>query len=224
MMLSARIRRSRAATRLLFGVAVPAPTTQGHWDLTTLVLRRALDGIAAPGMRVLEMGCGEVGVLSIHAQRRHAAAVLATDVSADAIAAVRASFARNGAAVEARVSDLFEAIAKDEVFDLIVFNPPYVPTSFGTSRALDEPSRVWDGGTDGAGVIRRFLAEAPAHLGEGTRILLGFNARHVGEGLVAAEAAAHALAVTGRVAPWWSPAVVLVLSRRAIIPRAVEVE
>ncbi len=209
-----RVRRSPAATRLLFGVEVPAPTAQAHWDLTTLVLRHALDRMATPGMRVLEMGCGEVGVLSIHAARRHAAAVLATDVDKDAIRAAGVSFTRNGAVVETRVSDLFDAIRPDEAFDLVLFNPPYVPTPFGDARHLDEPRRVWDGGADGANVIRRFLTAVSARRQPGTIVLLGFNARHVGEEVVAAEAAARGLAVRGRVAPWWSPSVVFVIAAR----------
>jgi release factor glutamine methyltransferase len=211
MLLTERARRSPAMTRLLFGVDAPGATGQAHWDLTTLVLRSALDRLATPGVRMLEMGCGEVGVLSIHAARRHAATVLAADVSADAVVAARQSFARNDVAVETRVSDLFGAIRPDEVFDLIVFNPPYVPTSSGAARHLAEPPRVWDGGADGADVIRRFLAEARGRLAPRTRVLLGFNARHVGEGVVAAEVASRRLALLGRVARWWSPSVVFVI-------------
>lgn len=198
-------------TRLLFGVDAPAATEQGHWDLTTLVLRRALDRLATPGVRMLEMGCGEVGVLSIHAARRHAATVLAADVSADAVGSARRSFARNGVAIETRLSDLFGAIRPDEGFDMILFNPPYVPTSFGEARRLEEPSRVWDGGADGADVIRRFLAEARNRLAPRTRVLLGFNARHVSERVVAAEVASRRLVLLGRVALWWNPSVVLVI-------------
>ena len=209
--MSTDLRRARWLTRALFGVRVPGATTQGHWDLTTLVLRRALDRIAVPGMRVLEMGCGEAAVLSVHAARTHAARVIAADVSADAIERARRAFAANGVAVDARVSDLFAGIRADEAFDAILFNPPYVPTAFGRDRGLDEPPRVWDGGADGADVIRRFLGELSLRMGAGTRVLLGFNSRHVPEALVAGEAAGRGLSVHDRVTTWWNPAVVLVL-------------
>jgi len=210
-MWTARLRRFPLLTRALFGASVAPGGGQGHWDLATLALRRALDRHATPGMRVLELGCGEAGVLSVHAARRHRASVLATDVDAAALARARETFARNGVTVETRASDLLAGIGPAEAFDLVVFNPPFVPTAYGAARGLDEPPRVWDGGPDGAAVIRRFLDEAAAWLGPETRVLLGFNTRHVAEATVAAEASSRGLAVVERVASWWSPAVALVM-------------
>jgi methylase of polypeptide subunit release factors len=214
-MWTARLRRHPLLTRALFGVDVAPGGGQGHWDLATLALRRALDRHAAPGLRVLEMGCGEAGVLSVHAARRHRASVLATDVDAGALARARETFARNGVAVETRASDLLAAIGPGEVFDLVLFNPPFVPTAFGAAHGLDEAPRVWDGGPDGAAVIRRFLDQAAARPMPGTKILLGFNTRHVAEAAVVAECASRGLVVLDRVAPWWSPAVAVVLATSA---------
>lgn len=207
-----RLRRSPALTRALFGVRVPGPTAQGHWDLATLALRRALDGLVRPGMRMLEMGCGEAAVLSVHAARK-GARVLATDVAPEVLAAARRSFSANGVAVETRVSDLFGAIGPEDALDLVVFNPPYVPTSYGARKRLDEPPRVWDGGPDGAAVIRRFFDQAGARAGAGERVLVGFNTRHVAADAVEGVATARGFRVAGAVRSRWNPALVLVLER-----------
>ncbi|MDR3546742.1 MAG: peptide chain release factor N(5)-glutamine methyltransferase [Candidatus Pacebacteria bacterium] len=64
-----------------------------------------------------------------------------------------------------RTSDLFENL-KDERFDIIATNPPYIPDT----RALDdnvtryEPSEALFSGSDGLTLIRRILKEAPQHL------------------------------------------------------------
>jgi release factor glutamine methyltransferase len=75
--------------------------------------------------------------------------------------------------------DLFEALAEvpdPQPFNLIVSNPPYIPT--GELEKLDrnvrdfEPRMALDGGMDGLVVHRRIVEEAPARLMAGGRIYL----------------------------------------------------
>ena len=67
-------------------------------------------------------------------------------------------------------SDLFEAM-EDETFDVIVSNPPYIPTDVIETLSEDvrkhEPMKALDGGEDGLDFYRRIAAEAPRHLKEG---------------------------------------------------------
>jgi release factor glutamine methyltransferase len=61
------------------------------------------------------------------------------------------------------VSDLFSNVPGR--FDLILFNPPYLPSK-------DFEDRTVDGGPKGTIVIDRFLNELPAHLEKGANALL----------------------------------------------------
>lgn len=67
------------------------------------------------------------------------------------------------------IGDLFAAFPKDQCFDVIATNPPYVPET----RALDasvtdfEPMVALYAGNDGLDLIRRIAAEAPQRLEEG---------------------------------------------------------
>jgi len=62
-------------------------------------------------------------------------------------------------------SDLFETIAGS--FDIIVSNPPYVPSSDLETLAPElrgEPQIALDGGGDGLDLIRKIIARSPEHL------------------------------------------------------------
>ena len=185
------VARSALLTRLLFGIRVPSRTAQGHWDYSTLVLFDELRKRAKPGQRLLEMGTGQTGTLSVALARLVPGTYLAVDIATDAVLSARDVAADNAVAVEFQQSDLFSSVPEDRVFDLTFFNPPYVPRRLSARwKTLGEPPRVWDGGEDGLDVIRKFwiAAERPGpRLGT---ILLGFNRQSVPEAEV--EALAHA--------------------------------
>jgi release factor glutamine methyltransferase len=118
---------------------------------------------------VLDLGCGS-GCIGISiAAEVPSANVTCVDVSAAALEIARRNAAALG--VEARVEllegDLFAPVA-GRTFDLIVSNPPYIPTKMIDDLQIEirkfEPRSALDGGPDGLDVIRRILAEAPAHL------------------------------------------------------------
>ncbi|MCS7131477.1 MAG: class I SAM-dependent methyltransferase, partial [Hadesarchaea archaeon] len=124
---------------------------------------------AREGERVLELGTG-CGILAILAAEA-GADVVATDVNPAALRCARENALAHGVAdrIDFRLGDLFEPV-RGEKFDLVVFNPPYLPVSSGESIGgmLD---RAWEGGPDGRGVIDRFLEGLPEHLEEGGRAL-----------------------------------------------------
>ncbi len=66
----------------------------------------------------------------------------------------------------------------DAEFDLIVANPPYIPTK--TLHKLPifgrEPTLALDGGTDGLDLIRRLLTAAPDRLVPGGLLLMEIEA------------------------------------------------
>ncbi len=120
------------------------------------------------GASVLDMGTG-CGILAIRAAEK-AKMVVAVDVNPHAIecAGLNARLNRVDGKVELRLGDLFQPFKPSERFDLIIFNPPYLPTEDGEGWL----EKAWSGGKTGRTVIDRFLAEAPKYLGEHGRILL----------------------------------------------------
>jgi len=125
----------------------------------------------ARGARVLDVFSGS-GVLALAAAREGAREVVAVDVSRRAIASVRINARRDGVAdrVRARRGDLLAAVA-GERFDLILANPPYVPSP---REALPRrgAARAWEGGADGRALIDRLCDAAPAALAPGGTLLL----------------------------------------------------
>lgn len=127
------------------------------------------EGGLARGARVLEPFAGS-GAVAVAAALEGAAAVTATDVSRRALLTTWINARRNGARVRVRRGDLFAAVA-GERFDLILANPPYVPS---VEDALPRRglARAWDGGADGRRLLDRLCVQAPAHLVPGGTLLL----------------------------------------------------
>ena len=114
------------------------------------------------------------------------ACVAATDMSADALALARENAALVEADVALRMGDLFAPV-KGERFDLILSNPPYVPTAECAALQAEvrfEPVMALDGGEDGLAFYRRIAWDAPEFMLPG-----GLLAVEVGDGQAAAVAA-----------------------------------
>jgi release factor glutamine methyltransferase len=108
--------------------------------------------------------CTGSGVLAIAAAQAGCRDVVAVDVSRRAVLAVRLNATLNRVRVRVRAvrGDLFDAV-EGQRFDLIVSNPPYLPSPDGElpTRGL---ARAWEAGHDGRAVLDRLCAEAYAHL------------------------------------------------------------
>jgi ribosomal protein L3 glutamine methyltransferase len=71
-----------------------------------------------------------------------------------------------GERVAALAGDLFQPL-RDRRYDLIVANPPYVPSSEWKALAPEfkhEPRRALEAGADGMEIVDRILHQAPQHL------------------------------------------------------------
>ena len=124
-----------------------------------------------PVESVLDLGCGS-GIQALHASR-HATRIVATDLSARALAFARFTTALNGVQIELRQGSLWEPVAGEQ-FDLIISNPPFVITP----RSTDEAQGSWtyrDGGRAGDSLLAELLAELPAHLAPGGRAVMLAN-------------------------------------------------
>lgn len=134
-----------------------------------------------PNPHILELCTGSGCVAITLAKRLPHARVVATDLSAPALSVARRNIARHGLqeCLTLGEGDLFApvaALAQGRPFDLIVSNPPYIPTekiaAMGRPVADHEPRLALDGGEDGLDPHRRILAEAAGYLALGGRLFL----------------------------------------------------
>ncbi|MGB4052565.1 MAG: HemK2/MTQ2 family protein methyltransferase [Methanoculleus sp.] len=125
-----------------------------------LLLRAALREVRLTD-RVLEVGTGS-GYVAAELVGR-AAQVVTTDINPHAVECARA---RGLAAVR---TDLFAGLSGP--FDLVIFNPPYLPTA-PEERIDDWLEHALDGGPTGRAAIERFIADVGRVLTLPGRILL----------------------------------------------------
>lgn len=115
--------------------------------------------------RLIDLGTGTGAIaLTLLAERPLAEAVL-TDISADALAVARANAERLGVAARAGfIAGNWFAGASGR-FDLILSNPPYIPTAILPTLEPDvrdfDPRTALDGGPDGLAPYREIAARAP---------------------------------------------------------------
>jgi release factor glutamine methyltransferase len=149
--------------KLLTLPGVFAPISDS-WMLADAIRQENLD----PGSRALDV-CTGSGLLAITAATCGAAST-AIDVSRRALLTVRLNAARHGVRVRTRRGRTFEPVA-GERFDLIVSNPPYVPSP-RPDLPRRGPSRAWEAGHDGRLILDALCDKAPAHLLPGGVLLL----------------------------------------------------
>jgi len=114
----------------------------------------------AKGKSVLDIGTGS-GIQARAAFESGAEKVLAVDIDPEVVESLEDE------KFEVLESDLFSNV--EGRFDLIVFNPPYLPSD---AREDDESALVTSGGKKGNEIIVRFLSEVVDYLEEDGRILL----------------------------------------------------
>jgi release factor glutamine methyltransferase len=151
--------------RLTDSVLVPRPETE------TLV-EWALALLPAPGPRrllAIDVGTGSGCIACALASERADLDVVAVDVSPAALAVARENVRALDLAGRVRVvaADLFAGL-RDIRADLIVSNPPYLPSAFMPELPpevrIHEPRLALDGGSDGLAVIRRIATTARPYL------------------------------------------------------------
>ena len=155
------------------GVFIPRPETE---ELVEAAMERMAGKIREKPetpRAFLDLCTGSGAIALVLAQRFPRAAVVATDLSGEAVRTARANADRYklGDRVTVREGDLFAAVKEGETFDLIICNPPYIPRPALEKLPLEikrhEPLAALDGGPDGLAILRRVIAGAPRHLRPG---------------------------------------------------------
>lgn len=134
-------------------VLIPRPETEMLIELAKEVQPKT----------VLDL-CTGSGILAITLQKELGAAVVASDVSDQALIVARRNADRHRTSITLIQGDLFEHVVG--TFDLIVSNPPYIDSD--VLRELEvarfEPTLALDGGAGGLSIYRRLIAEASDYL------------------------------------------------------------
>ena len=129
----------------------------------------------------LDFGTGTGCIAIALAVKCPSAKIVATDTSADALALAKQNAIRHNVTgqIQFQQSDGFAALSGDARFDLIISNPPYIPSA--EIATLDpevrdfDPRLALDGGTDGLDFYRRLAAEAKPFLKPDGKIMLEFG-------------------------------------------------
>jgi release factor glutamine methyltransferase len=167
-------------------VLVPRPDTEVLVDWAIELLRHDMAGIQHPS--VVDLGTGS-GAIALAVKRDcPAAAVTASDASADALSMARANAQRLGLTVEWVQGSWWSALP-DRQFDLALSNPPYIAAGDAHLEALAaEPLAALTPGPSGLEALREIVAGASTHLRPGAWLLLehGFDQGEAVRGLLRA--------------------------------------
>lgn len=130
---------------------------------------------------VADVGTGSGAIAVAVAKAIPNAHVYAFDISIDAIRIARQNAIRHAVddRIEFIVSDLLTATSFR--FDVIVSNPPYIPTSDMSELPADvqqEPHHALDGGADGLDIIRRLVVQASQGIKKSGLFLFEIDSNH----------------------------------------------
>ena len=132
-------------------------------------------------LTALDFGTGSGCIAIALAAKCPAAKIVAIDVSPDALIIAKQNAEANKASdrIEFLQTDGFAKLPKDASFDLIISNPPYIPSA--EIETLDpevrdfDPRGALDGGTDGLDFYRRLATEARDFLKPDGKIMVEFG-------------------------------------------------
>ena len=152
-------------------VLIPRPETE-------ILVAEALKIVSAPAgtgrkLRILEIGTGSGAISIALAKEFPSASLVATDLSAKALAIAQENASRLGVdeRIQFRQGDLFAPLGKESAFELIITNPPYIAEDDFPSLPPEvrnfEPRLALDGGKDGLAFFRKALPRVGEFLSPG---------------------------------------------------------
>jgi release factor glutamine methyltransferase len=153
-------------------VLVPRPETE-------LIVERALELQPDTEADVADLGTGSGAIALALASLRPRWRVVATDLSAAALAVARGNAAALGLARVEMVQGDWLACLRGRVFHLLLSNPPYVAPEDPVLRdpeLMHEPRLALVAAQDGLAALRAIIGDAPDHLEPGGWLLLEHGA------------------------------------------------
>lgn len=156
--------------RVSSDVLIPRPETE-------ILVETALSVIPEkPCQKILELGAGSGAIIVSLASERPGHQFFASDYSINALNIARKNAEMHQADIRFFAGDWVSALHHHARFDLIISNPPYIPTSDIDALQPEirkfEPRLALDGGKDGLDAIRHILNYARYHLVSGGNLML----------------------------------------------------
>jgi release factor glutamine methyltransferase len=175
---------------------VPRPETETVVEAALAVVHT--DKTRSQTLSVADLGTGTGALLLALLSELPRATGVGTDLSVPALALARRNGARHGLADRARfiACDLGSALGHG--FDLVICNPPYIPThdiaDLAPEVSLHDPRLALDGGSDGLDCYRAIARDARRLLKPGGHLVVELGA---GQAAVVDRLFTHAELVCG---------------------------
>jgi methylase of polypeptide subunit release factors len=182
-----RVRASKIIALCIFGFYPRPKNRRTLWDSTSVLLKDALNRWVQNDSSVLEIGTGDIGLLSNYLTRIKKVDITAVDICNDFIINSQLNRNKNAKNVKFLTSNLFESLSGLK-FDNIFSNPPYVKTAnidiekhikyHGFTKEC-MISYASDGGEDGLNTINRIIIESKDYLNPNGALIIGYNEKHI---------------------------------------------
>jgi release factor glutamine methyltransferase len=171
---------------------VPRPDTETVVELALEIFREL--PISKRGLRIADIGVGSGAILLALLHEIPDAFGVGTDVSLTALGTAKRNAAALGLTDRSGFVACYYAAALSGPFDLIVSNPPYIPTADIANLSVEvrdyDPRLALDGGNDGFDAYRALIPQAAQLLAPGGVLVVeaGQGQAHGIETLMAASA------------------------------------
>ena len=159
--------------RLSEATLVPRPDTETVVELALEIFR---DRQASRQMRIADIGTGSGAILLALLHEIPGAVGVGTDLSLTALETARDNAAALGLADRASFVACSYATALRGPFDLVVSNPPYIPSAEIPKLSIEvrehDPHLALDGGNDGYDAYRALIPQAAERLAPGGALIV----------------------------------------------------
>lgn len=157
-------------------VLIPRPETEMIIERVLEIAKEKNNAV----LDILDIGTGSGNIAITIAKESPNALVTAIDISRDALHVARENSKLHGVADKICFihGNLFDSLPQSSTFDLILSNPPYVPTPDIEIPELQyEPCQALDGSADGLLYIKKIIDRAPAYLKKDGIVIIeiGYN-------------------------------------------------
>jgi release factor glutamine methyltransferase len=158
--------------KLSAATLVPRPDTETVVELALEIVRSS----SLRPKRIADIGTGTGAILLALLHELPDALGVGTDISLDALATARRNAADLGLSPRADFIACSYAAALNGPFELVVSNPPYIPTRAIAGLATEvrdfDPLAALDGGADGLDAYRALIPQAAALLAPGGALVV----------------------------------------------------
>ncbi len=138
---------------------IPRPETEILVQTAVVVLGKESDAKIGD----VGTGSGAIALAILHACP--SVTCVATDISQEALTLARSNAEKIGLSVriDFRLGNLFETMLPGETWDMIVSNPPYIPSDQIPKlqpEVRHDPIQALDGGIDGLEIVRKLISDS----------------------------------------------------------------